>query len=155
MLPAFSVTPAPLAPPSATPISCEPWEPASNVRPAWPLKLISMVGALPAVVLEATIEVGLVIDGRSLCSVIVPPAIEGSKLMVFGLPGDAALTSVMAARSEPAPLSLRLVTVKLAILTPGREATTSHSPRARYEQSSCFRDRKSTRLNSSHGYISY
>ena len=89
MLPAFSVTPAPLAPPSATPISCEPCEPASNVRPAWPLKLISMVGALPAVVLEATIEVGLVIDGRALCSVIVPPAIDGSKVMVFGLPGEA------------------------------------------------------------------
>ena len=70
------------------------------------------VGAFPVAVLPAMIDTVLVTGGRSLASRIVPD-VENS--IVFEMPGGAALDASMAALSDPSPLSLRLVTVKVVI----------------------------------------
>ena len=94
-------------------MSCEPSDPAPKVRPALPLQSRPMLGGVPVSVLPAMMEVGLVMVGRSLASTIVPLTVNE---MVLATPGGPALEASMAARSEPAPLSLRLMTVKVAIL---------------------------------------
>ena len=46
--------------------------------------------------------------GSSLCNAIVPPASPGAKVIVVGTPSR--LAAAIASRSEPAPLSARVVT---------------------------------------------
>ena len=57
-------------------------------------------------------SIGRVMSGRPLASVIVPVT---ANWMVLAVPGASALAASMAARSDPAPLSLRFTTVKVAI----------------------------------------
>ena len=80
------------------------------------------VGALPVSGLPAMIDVGLAMAGRSLASMIVPVTVNS---MVFDAPGGSALAAVMAALRDPTPLSLRLVTVNVAITNSRREAAVS------------------------------
>ena len=74
-----------------------------------------IVGAVPVVVLPDTIAVSRLIAGRSLARLIVPVR-PGEKPMVLATPAGPALEALIAARSDPAPLSLRFVTVKFAMV---------------------------------------